>query len=563
MNLHSRIIDIVTAFLEPHLDKEIYMKCPEGYDKCDPNRHCLLLLKTIYGLVQSARRWFLKVVEIFEGLGFKQNRADPCLFTLRRDGMVIYICVYVDDFYMVGHTELIEWTTSKLEKILTIKIPKEDEDDYLSCKLRKIEEGFIVKQPHLIKNLRNTFLAHVSKKQRYMTPGTPHKGIIRPKEEERSSDIMLSANDQSKYRTGVGMLLFLVKHSRPDLSNSVRELSKVMDGATMAAQKELHRVIKFALDTSNRGLKISPTTMMEGTNEVELKAYTDSEYSGDPDNRISVSGMIIFLQNSPVMWRSKAQRSVTLSTAEAEYVALSEATADVIFLKQVLEEMGLTVKLPISVYVDNVGAMFMVENPSTTGRAKHVNIRYHFVREYVRDGIIKVEFVRSGENLADGFTKNVNRDIYWNHSDQYMSDIDDEEENDKSDIGTTVCDKQEGCRGMCVAQPSVTQDRSHMGVTSTRDHVLGLMSLSEDRAPLNDICSAFMDCDTGHNMLDWSHKIEISRSTYGVDHMPMAYDSDTDDETVSSCDDDEQDQCRTRAVTGPYTSEEGELEIEK
>ena len=107
---------------------------------------------------------------------------------------------------------------------------------------------------------------------------------------------------------------------------------------------------------------------------------------------------------------------MTLSSSEAEYVALSEAAKDVKFVVQLLKTIGVQVKLPVIINVDNVGAIFMSENVSTTNRTKHVDVRYHFVREFIEDGFVKIVFVRSKENAADIFTKNVSGEIYDYHS---------------------------------------------------------------------------------------------------------------------------------------------------
>ena len=115
------------------------------------------------------------------------------------------------------------------------------------------------------------------------------------------------------------------------------------------------------------------------------------------------------------------QKHVVLSSSEAEYIALSEAVKEVKFIMQLLESMGFTVQYPVTVRVDNVGAIFMAENVSTSSRMRHVDCRTKFVREFVDDGIIKIIFVRSGDNVADGETKNVTGDTYWRHIDEYMS----------------------------------------------------------------------------------------------------------------------------------------------
>jgi hypothetical protein len=120
---------------------------------------------------------------------------------------------------------------------------------------------------------------------------------------------------------------------------------------------------------------------------------------------------------------------VAISSSEAEFYALSEAAKEIKFVFQLLCSMEIPVKIPIIVRMDNVGAIFMTENASTTSRTKHVDIRYHFVREFVEEGFLKIIFVKSTENLADGFTKNVNHETYSRHIESYVS----EKENWKND----------------------------------------------------------------------------------------------------------------------------------
>ena len=210
------------------------------------------------------------------------------------------------------------------------------------------------------------------------------------------------------------MLLYLVKHSRPDIANAVRELSKVLDGASPAAFKEMHRVIKYVLDTKTMGLKLEPNSFKKAS--WDLFCYSDSDYAGNPDTRRSVTGFVLFVRNVPVCWRSKAQRIVTLSSTEAEWYALSEAVKEVIFVVQLIESIGIQIQLPVIVRVDNVGAVFMAKNITTTGRTKHVDIRTKYVNEYVEDGMVKIIFVKTEDNLADCLTKNLGSSLHTKHS---------------------------------------------------------------------------------------------------------------------------------------------------
>jgi hypothetical protein len=120
-----------------------------------------------------------------------------------------------------------------------------------------------------------------------------------------------------------------------------------------------------------------------------------------------VTDYVIFMDGSPISWRSKGQKNVTLSTTEAEYVALSEATRELKFIHQILMIMGVEVVLPIRVNVDNIGAIFLAANRIASNRIKHVDTRYHFVRDLIESNLIKVFFVPSDKNVADIFTKNL------------------------------------------------------------------------------------------------------------------------------------------------------------
>ena len=218
------------------------------------------------------------------------------------------------------------------------------------------------------------------------------------------------------------MLLFLVKHSRPDLANPVRELSKCLDCAGEAAHKEMLRIIKFVLDTKNRGLKVHP---VDTGLKWELIVWSDSTWASDKDDRKSVSGFMIFLNGVLICWRAKTQRVVSLSSAEAEFYACSEAVKEIPFIAQILLFLGIPVELPVKVKVDNIGAIFMTENTSSSNRTRHMDTRWHFVNNLQNDDkLIKVEFTPSASNLADGVTKNVTGEIYQSHLDSYAAEKD-------------------------------------------------------------------------------------------------------------------------------------------
>jgi hypothetical protein len=184
-----------------------------------------------------------------------------------------------------------------------------------------------------------------------------------------------------------------------------------MDGASPAAFKEMKRLLKFVIDRKSYGLKMNPFKEKEKQKWI-LTAYSDLDWARDKSTRKSVSGYSVFLMGAVILGKSKIQNPVALSSSEAEYYAISKAAREIKFVVQTLDHIGIEVALPVTIYCDNFGAIFMTENATATTRTKHVDTRYHFVRELVFDKFIKVVFVKSDLNKSDMCTKNVLSDLY-------------------------------------------------------------------------------------------------------------------------------------------------------
>ena len=221
-------------------------------------------------------------------------------------------------------------------------------EGYLGAQIVQSDDGkkAWLGQPTIIKSLEEQFGEKVAKKKMTTTQGAP--GFIGGKVDDISKVDELT---QSMYRSGVGTLLYLTKHSRPDITNPVRELSKSMDGASMAHVTEMYRVINFVLETKTLGLRMVPI-FKDGI--WKLEALSDSDFANDKATRYSVYGYIIYFCGIPVAWKSKSIKSVVLSTTDAEYVAVSEVVKEIKFLYQLLRSMEIKVPLCIKVQVDNV-----------------------------------------------------------------------------------------------------------------------------------------------------------------------------------------------------------------
>jgi hypothetical protein len=415
--LDACIFDVETAFLLGDLEEEIYMDCPEGMEH--EQDECLLLEKTIYGLVQASRQYYKKFRDVLvKKMGFKQCPSDPCFFMRRNKLGVVVILTYVDDNLTCGDRAAIDQTLQELRENGFNLTVEPELKDYLSCEIHfsKDRKKAWVGQPHMVKKIQKTFGDEVKGLQTYRTPGTPNQGLVRVKDEMDK----VSQEQHSRYRTGVGMLLYMIKHSRPDMANAIRELTKCLDGPSKAAYKEMLRVIKYLLDTPNKGLKIEPIQIDKF--EWELILFTDSDWAGDKDDRRSISGYMLFLNGVLICWRSKSQKTVALSSSEAEFYACGEAVKEIPFVVQILLFLGIPVKLPIEVWVDNIGAIFMSENSTSSSRTRHMDTRFRYIEQLQEDGLIKLKFVPTKENIADVATKNVSADIMGAHINKYLVD---------------------------------------------------------------------------------------------------------------------------------------------
>ena len=276
----AKIVDVITAFLYGDLEEEVYMDCPEGLDNVG-NDDCVELKKAIYGLVQAARQFWKKFVEKLKLVGFEGGSVDPCLYVKRSNLGICIVCWHVDDAIFAGDKEAVEDAVESLKRVgFELKV-NDDFKDYLSCEVLvdKSRKMAWLGQPHLLKKLDIKFGDKVKDLQEYRTPGSPGMGIIRPKDIEPKVD----EEQHNLFRSGVGMLLYLVKYSRPDIANATRELSKVMDGPTEAAMKELFRLVKFVLDTKDKGLRMVPESLDKEA-KWSLKLFCDSDFGGDKDN---------------------------------------------------------------------------------------------------------------------------------------------------------------------------------------------------------------------------------------------------------------------------------------
>ena len=252
----------------------------------------------------------------------------------------------------------------------------------------------------------------------YTTPAVPGQ-VLQPCDENNK----LNEKNQKIYRSGVGKLLHLMKWSRPDILNAVRELLRFMMAANPNHLKAMYRVMKYCVDTPERGWFLKPKGVWDGTKNFKfiISGESDSDFAKDPQKRRSVSGWATFLNDAPVTIKSKMQEIATLCVTEAELVAAVQCAQDMIFTMRVLELIGLQVEKPMVLCLDNQGAIDLINNWSTGGQTRHIDVRNHFMCDIKLEGTLVVEHVQSEKNCVDPFTKNMQGPAFEKHMATFVS----------------------------------------------------------------------------------------------------------------------------------------------
>ena len=211
--------------------------------------------------------------------------------------------------------------------------------------------------------------------------------------------------DQKQYQSAVGSLMYLAVSTRPDISYSVGSLARFNSKPTKEHWVALKRVLRYLKGTKDLGILYSKAE------KDSCIGYTDADWAGDQDDRRSISGYVFLLSGGAISWKSQ-KRCVALSTAEAEYVAMSTATQEAIWLRQLIAEITSSEETPILVYEDNQSAIAIARNPQFHGRTKHIDIRHHYVREEISKGTVTIQYCPSCDMAADILTKGLGSDSF-------------------------------------------------------------------------------------------------------------------------------------------------------
>lgn len=390
---HLRKFGIAVAFLNGLLMDEIYMRQPTGFEKGDGL--AWRLKNSIYGLTPAARIWYDTMTAVFHRLGFKTCPYDAGLF-IHQTRPHLYITTHVDDFQLVAErAEDIEWTKIALASEWEVK-DVSDMTHYLGMEVKSKDGCIYLNQCEYIKELIKSFGLEKAHPQPTPLP----TGLM-------VDDLPDSTIITREYQRGTGKLQWLAVKTRPDIAEAACLLARFNTAPTKKCWNALLHVIRYLKGTIDEGLIYYPRTQRTVT--AQPRGFSDSNWAGPNSDRKSIGGYIFLFGGSPISWQSKRQTCVATSSNEAEYMAGSEAAKEAVWLRRLCFEMGLIdhEAPPLELYMDNEGAIALTSTEGTK-RSKHIDVRFHHVRDLQALGLVSVESIRSKENPADGLTKILN-----------------------------------------------------------------------------------------------------------------------------------------------------------
>ena len=376
------------------------MELPRGLDTVyDPNLYCCEVVKGIYGLPPSGKVWGDEAAKTLTSLGFERSLSDPCLFFRGdlRSKTFQMVCLYVDDISCYSFEKPVELFSTLKEKY---GIKDEGELDFmLGVEVVRDKKGSMaLSQGAYVDKVLEKF--RMEDCRGVKCPFSDNK-LTKAEDEEDA--------DEEKYRSIVGSIACLMVCTRPDLACSVTKLSRHLNapkGSHMIAAKRVLRYIKQTRDVC--------LMMPDKNSEEGLEMYVDADHAGCLDTRRSTSGCIITIGGCAVHWRSKRQSVVAKSTAVAEYISLAEGIEELLWIRNMLIEMGLNANIEqsegdsfgeIPVYEDNIPCINIAENPLLSQKTKSIDLHYHIARHNVFNNTISLKYISTDFQMADILTK--------------------------------------------------------------------------------------------------------------------------------------------------------------
>lgn len=415
----AQIVDVKGAFLHGEFDEnaeKLYLRPPKGFQHIYGSDVVLLLLKTIYGLKNAAKAFWRELLRAFSAMECKRSDADPCMYFkwTESDGLLIWLS-WIDDCVCFGKDVAVEESKSEMKKLFECE-DIGDLNEYVGCKISR-NDGFTFTQPVMLQSFKDEFdLPDRDQK----VPALAGVTLTKATDENE-----LSPKETTYFRKGVGKLLHMMRWSRPEVCNSVRDLSRHMSKVAQEHVDAMHRVMSNCAAYPERGWNLKPERKWDGKDrdfKFVINGRSDSDYASCKATRRSVSGWAVYLEGAPISAKSSMQKTVALSVTEAELMAAVSCAQDMMYAKRILESLGLQVQLPMILEIDNKGTVDLINNWSVGGRTRHVETRQLFLRGLKEQGIFTVQWIAGAENEVDIFTKNLPNKLFEKHRVMFNGD---------------------------------------------------------------------------------------------------------------------------------------------
>ena len=410
-DMELRQLDVPQAFTQADLEEDVYMEMPEGFQVEGMVCH---LLKSLYGLKQSPRNWWLLVSAfIVVHMGWQATVSDPCLFhKTSRTGQLMLLFLFVDDMQVSFQSEdEAEWQESHTLLQQRFNITNLGESTFMLgmriTRDRRARTITLDQELYITKALEKFGLDQCKTAS---TPGvvTSSRGVpVRADEEPTSGRVSTSDHqpiDVKLYQEKVGTLLYAAISTRPDIAFEVNRRAQHMQAPTITDGRACDRVFRYLAGTKSLGLLFGRGSAA-GTGM--LSAYADADWGSDASDRKSITGWVAMLGGDPVSWASKKQKVVSQSSCEAELYAEAAAINEIKWLRGLLDELGLSGAHTPILFGDNQSTQSLSRHGIKSERTKHVDIKYHFVTDEVAAGRVQLQWVSTAQQLADVLTKSL------------------------------------------------------------------------------------------------------------------------------------------------------------
>ena len=402
---HVEQLDIKSAFLNGTIDRTKYVGVPEGAPH-DRTKVVYKLRKALYGLPSAPHCWFKCLDQFLRSIGFEPNLREPCLFVKKVDNGYVILLAYVDDLLITASDPAeIEIVINQLKEQFELKTfgyPTR----YLGLEfIRSDTNQLFIHQMTYIQDILKEF--RMDKSNSVSTPLVPQPN--------KSLKQNVSSNEVTfPYKKAIGSLLYISVYTRPDIAYAVNYLARFQSNPESYHWTLVKRVLRYLNGTKSLGLLFKP-------GEPILSCYVDADFGRDNCSHKSTTGFLIRAFGCPITWSSKLQSTITLSTAEAEYIAITHAASEILFLSYLLlETVGINC-FPVPVYEDNEAARQNCLQATSKSRLKHIERRFLLIRQYVRDNQIIVNPIGTEDQLADLLTKPLLPSRFCTLRDQIMS----------------------------------------------------------------------------------------------------------------------------------------------